>query len=87
MHYSIVLFQSPITGNIFFFFVCSVVSDSVTQWTVAGSFVHGTLQARVLEWVATYIPDPGIKPMSPALASGFFTIAPPEAIVKSLFFN
>ena len=77
MHYSLVLFQSPIIGNIFFLFVCSGVSNSVTQRTVAGSFVHGILQARVLEWVATYIPDPGIKPMSPALAGGFFTIATP----------
>ena len=33
---------------------CSVVSDSVTPWTVAlpGSFVHGISQARILEWVA-----------------------------------
>ena len=44
-----------------------------------GSSVHGILQARILEWVA--IPfsrdllNPGIEPMSPALA-GFFTIEP-----------
>ena len=35
------------------------------------SSVHGTLQARVLEWVAISIsmdlPNPGIKPRSPAL--------------------
>ena len=33
---------------------CSVVSDSVTPWTVSppGSFVHGILQARILEWGA-----------------------------------
>ena len=34
---------------------CSVVSDSATPWTVCsprGSFVHGILQARILEWVA-----------------------------------
>ena len=45
-----------------------------------GSSVHGTLQARILEWVA--MPSsmgsspPGIKPgarMSPALVGGFFT--------------
>ena len=41
------------------------------------SSVHGILQARILECVA--IPfsrgssDPGIEPMSPALAGGFFT--------------
>ena len=36
-----------------------------------GSSVHGTLQARILEWVAMPppgdLPDPGIKPGSPAL--------------------
>ena len=49
-----------------------------TLWTVAsGSFVHGILQARILEsiqeWVA--IPDPEIEPVSlisPTLAGGFF---------------
>ena len=34
-----------------------------------GSSVHGILQARILEWVAMSLdlPDPGIKPQSPAL--------------------
>ena len=38
-----------------------------------GSSVHGILQARILEWVATLFsrgtsqPDPGIEPWSPAL--------------------
>ena len=35
-----------------------------------GSSVHGILQARTLEWVATSprdLPDPGIEPASPAL--------------------
>ena len=36
-----------------------------------GSSVHGILQARILEWVAILsprdLPDPGIKPRSPAL--------------------
>ena len=36
-----------------------------------GSSVHGILQARILEWVAVPfsrdLPDPGIKPASPAL--------------------
>ena len=30
----------------------SVMSDSVTLWTLAGSSVHRILQARILEWVA-----------------------------------
>ena len=45
-----------------------------------GSFVHGILQARILEWVVVHppeeLPDPGIKPVSlisPASASRFFT--------------
>ena len=46
-----------------------------------GSSVRGISQARVLEWVAISfsgdLPDPGIKPVSPALAGGFFTAEPP----------
>ena len=40
-----------------------------------GSSVHGILQARILEWVAFPgdLPDPGIEPMSTAMASRFFT--------------
>ena len=42
-----------------------------------GSSVHGVLQARALEWAASPfsrdLPDPGIEPVSPALAGGFFT--------------
>ena len=55
-----------------FTFVCSVVSDSVTPWTVAcQAHLSGILQARILEWVAIPspgdLPDPGIEPRSPAL--------------------
>ena len=49
-----------------------------------GSSVHGTLQARILEWVAMPfsrdLPHPGIEPgspVSPALAAGVFTTEPP----------
>ena len=58
----------------------------VTLWTVAwpGSSVHGIFQARILECVAISpsrdLPNPGIKPMSPAspaLAGEFFTAEPP----------
>ena len=48
--------------------------------SLPGSSVHGILQARILEWVASPppgdLPDPGIEPLfltSPALADGFFT--------------
>ena len=49
-----------------------------------GSSVCGIFQARILEWLPFPIPgdlpEPGIEPMSlvsPALAGGFFTSAPP----------
>ena len=49
-----------------------------------GSFVHGILQAGILEWVAISFlgnpPDPGIEPASLAslaLVGGFFTTVPP----------
>ena len=46
-----------------------------------GSSVRGISQARILEWVAISfsgdLPTPGIKPVSPALAGGFFTAEPP----------
>ena len=43
--------------------------------------VHGILLARILEWVVLFpspgdLPNPGIKPKSPALAGGFFTTEP-----------
>ena len=48
------------------------------DYSPPGSSVCGILQARILEWVAMPsssgdLPDPGIKPVSPALAGGFFT--------------
>ena len=43
-----------------------------------GSCVHGIFQASVLEWVAFPspgdLPDPGIKPGSPALQAGSLPI-------------
>ena len=46
-----------------------------------GSFVHGILQARILEWVAIPsagdLPDPGIKPTSPALQADSLPSEPP----------
>ena len=49
--------------------------------SLPGSSVHGIFQARILEWVAiAYTPGDlsnlGIKPVSPALAGGFFTTEP-----------
>ena len=58
-----------------------VVQSCPTLCNPMNYTVHGILQARILEWVAVPspgdLPDPGIKPVSPAspaLASRFFTI-------------
>ena len=49
---------------------CPTLCDSV-DWRPPGSSVHGTLQARILEWVgipfARDFSIPGIEPGSPAL--------------------
>ena len=66
---------------------CLTLCDPM-DCSLAGSFVHGIIQARVLEWAALPLedpppgdlPDPGIKPsslMSPVLAGGFFTTNDP----------
>ena len=58
---------------------CLTLCDPMDR-SLPSSPVHGTLQARILEWVACPppgdLPKPGIKPkslMSPALAGRFFT--------------
>ena len=63
---------------------CAQLCDPVDH-SPPGSSVRGISQARMLEWVAiSYsrdLPDPGIKPKSPAvpaLAGGFFIPLPPE---------
>ena len=42
----------------------SVVSDSATPWTVAliGSSVYGTVQAKILEWVAFHFSRGSSRP-------------------------
>ena len=49
--------------------------------SLPGFSVHGILQARILEWVAISfsrdLPDPGIKPRSPALQADALTSEPP----------
>ena len=65
---------------------CSVVSDSVQLQGLypPGSFAHGTLQARILEWLAIPffkdLPDPGIEPRSPALQADLPLSEPPGCI-------
>ena len=41
------------------------------------SSIHGILQARILEWVAMDLPDPGIEPRSPTLQADALTSDPP----------
>ena len=45
--------------------------------SLPGSSIHRIFQAGILEWVTISfsgdLPEPGIEPASPALASGFFT--------------
>ena len=49
-----------------------------TDCSPTGSSVHGISQASGLPFPPPgYLPDPGIKPVSPALADGFFTNEPP----------
>ena len=55
-----------------------------TPWTVARQAPPsvGILQARILEWVAISfsgdLPNPGIKPRSPALQADSLPSEPPE---------
>ena len=53
---------------------CLVVSDSVTPWTI---IVHGTLQARILEWVPILFSRGPSQPRDQTqvsrVAGGFFT--------------
>ena len=59
-----------------------------------GSSVHGILQIGILDWVALLqkdlLPDPGVEPMSPALASRFFTTSTPwkpDCLLHCCFFD
>ena len=52
-----------------------------------GSSINGILQARILEWIAISffpedLPDPGIKPGSPALQGRFFTILSHREVLR-----
>ena len=59
---------------------CLTLCDPM-DWSLPGSSVHGTLQARKLEQFAISSfrgsSDTGIEPASPALAGKFFTATPP----------
>ena len=62
--------------------IASVVSDSVTPWSVGFKAPLPMGFARQEYWSGLPfpppgdLPDPGTEPMSPALAGGFFTTEP-----------
>ena len=51
------------------------------DYSPPGSYVHGIFQARIMELVVIStpgdLPNPGIEPVSPALAGGLFTTTSP----------
>ena len=49
-----------------------------------GSSVHGILWSELLFHSPGDLPDPGIKPMSPTLASGFFTTSATWETINAL---
>ena len=61
--------------------VCPTLCNSM-GCSLQDSSVHGILQARILEWLPFLspgaLPDPGIKPMSPALQADALPSEPPE---------
>ena len=63
--------------------VCSVVSDSVTPQTVTHQTPLSMEFSRQEYWsglpfpTAGYLPNPEIKPVTPASADDLFTTAPP----------
>ena len=63
--------------------LCNTVDCSLP-----GSSVHGTLEARILEWIAMPssgdLPDPGIEPGSPASQADSLLLLPPETSTKNM---
>ena len=68
----------------------SVMSDSVTPWTVAHQAPPAMEFSRQEYWSGVPfpspgdLPDPGIEPTSPALAGAFFTTVPPGKPVSGV---
>ena len=62
------------------------MSDSVTLWTLARQAPLSMEFSRQEDWSGLPfpspgdLPDPGIEPMSPALAGEFFTTVPPRKL-------
>ena len=60
---------------------CPTLCDPI-DCSPPGSSVYAIFQARILEWIGISfpgdLPRPGIKPVSLALAGGFFATEPPR---------
>jgi len=67
--------------------LCPTLCDTMNCSSL-GYPVHGILWARILDWVAISfsedLPNPGIEPVSPALAGGFFTTELPGKSLKCI---
>ena len=84
--------QPPFCGNVSRLSVlrCSAVSDSVTSWTEAFQALLSVENFQQEYWSGlpipplVHLPNPGMEPMSPALAGRFFTTPPPGKPIPSL---
>ena len=60
---------------------CTTLCGSM-DYSLPGSSIHGTSQARTLQWLLFPsqgdLPDPGKEPVSPELAGGLFTTESPQ---------
>ena len=65
--------------------LCPTLCDSM-YCSLSGTSVHGNLQTRTLEWVVISLPgdlpNPEIKPISPVLAGGLFTMMECYSAIK-----
>ena len=66
---------------------CSTLCDPM-DCSPPGSSVHGILQARIPEWAAIpspgILPDPAIKPRSPALQADSLLSEPPVKTTENI---
>ena len=69
---------------------CLTVCDPM-DYSLPGSSYHEVLQARILEWEAVAfsrdLPNPRIKPRSPALQADFLPSEPPSNLEKAFLKN
>ena len=69
---------------------CLTVCDPM-DYSLPGSSYHEVLQARILEWEAVPfsrdLPNPRIKPRSPALQADFLPSEPPSNLEKAFLKN